>query len=407
MTPWYLTLGLFLCPQDWEKPYHGIFPVLGERPLLVILLGGKGHPPPSTQLAPLRSPEEFRKILFGGEKSVRGYFTEASYGHFTFREAFVTKWLEPTDDPSTGQVDESTWEFIQGLDLGTKGAWVLQQVEKLTPFRFSNYDQDKDGVVTQHELGVLWIYPGDGGARGRATNPGTVAVPSLSKGVKLGYLVRGGNGMSMTTMAHELAHQVLGLVDLYGGNGKPSLVGGFSLMCAPVEGTHLDPWAKMKLGWLKPTVVTQDGWTHVKDVETHAEVFLLHDPAHGPQEYFLIENRWPGGSYESKLRDRGLAVWHIHEGRWGGDWGRKSIRLVMAGGAPPQPAAKRLWDGSDPETGYDLTPTSTPSALRWEDGTSSEIGIWGISQAGPEVGVFFDVPPLRSTPPDSESASNR
>ena len=29
--------------------------------------------------------------------------------------------------------------------------------------------------------------------------------------------------------------------------------------------------------------------------------------------YFLIENRWPGSSYDRALPDQGLAVWHIME----------------------------------------------------------------------------------------------
>lgn len=148
----------------------------------------------------------------------------------------------------------------------------------------------------------------------------------------------------------------------------------------------------MKLGWLKPKVVTQSGWYTLNDVETHPEAYILYDPDHGTQEYFIVENRWPGTSYEAEFNGQGLAIWHIDESHQTGDhWGRKTIHLVRAGGIGAHDD-KALWDGSDPQTGYDLTPDSFPSNTRWRDGSSSGISIKHIPAVAQQVKVYFEVP---------------
>jgi hypothetical protein len=51
----------------------------------------------------------------------------------------------------------------------------------------------------------------------------------------------------------------------------------------------------------------------IPDVETHHRVLVLLDHGRGTDEYFLVENRWPGTSYDAPLPDAGLDVWHIME----------------------------------------------------------------------------------------------
>lgn len=376
---------------DFTRPYSGVKPTFGTRPLLVILLG-----PDDPNPGYMRSREEIRNMIFGSERSIRGYFLENSYGQFTFREALTTPSLTAQDDPSTRDWDESSYYFMHNYEIHKKSAWVIQQVERMTSFRFRDYDVNMDGKVTADELCVLWVYPGGGDARGRGTNPSVVPVPSLSRGVELGLLVRGGAGMSMATIAHELGHQALKLGDLYAA-GNYRGVSQYSLMCDQAEGSHLDPWAKIKLGWIRPTVITQDGWYTLNNVERYAEAYILYNPNHGTREYFIVENRWPGTSYEKKLPDQGLAIWYIDESYENqSDWARKTISLVWAGGTPPiGHPGNALWDGSDSRTGYDLTPTSSPSNTRWNNGWSSQIAILSIPRSGPQVTVFFDVPSLR------------
>ncbi len=169
---------------------------------------------------------------------------------------------------------------------------------------------------------------------------------------------------------------------------------------------HFDPWTKMKLGWLDPTPVEHSGTKLVHDVETHHVAYILHDPAHGRQEYFIVENRFPGTSFESDLTGGGLAIWHIHERQpfknHEEHWGRKTIHLVKPLGldlrnerdekTPLRPSGEYLWDGADPRRSYDLDANSVPANTRWDDGSDSGIRIHDISHASATMSVRFEVP---------------
>lgn len=386
--------------NDFIRPYAGVKPVQGTLPLLVVLLGTNDPRDATT-----KNQAQIRRMIFGQRKSVVHYFNEVSYGNFSFKEAFTTPWLVAQDDPATPGVDESTHDFLHHSDIYKKGAWLIRQVERMTNFRFSRYDRNGDGKVTTEELAVLWIYPG-GAGRGRHTNPAVVKVPSLSRGVQIGLLARSGDREGWAVSAHELAHQVMKLTDLYvRSNPTYPGVGRFSIMCASSTGPHLDPWAKIKLGWLKPTVVTKDGWYRLLDVERHGEALILHDATRGSKEYFIVENRWPAGTYDDVQNTPGLAVWRINE-RYNNpndDWGRKTIELVWASGPPtsaqtqsqscPTPSAA-LFDGSRGQAAYALTSKSNPARLTWLNGTPSGFAIWHIPVAGPIAQFYIDVPPL-------------
>jgi len=385
---------------DFVKPYAGVKSVRGSLPLLVVLLRTSDPRDATT-----KSQAQIRQIIFGPRKSVTHYFNEVSYGNFSFKEAFTTPWLVAQDDPATSGLDESTYDFLHRSDIYKKGAWLIRQVEQMTNFRFSRYDRNRDGKVTINELAVLWIYPG-GIGRGRRTDPPLVKVPSLSRGVELGLLARTGDREDWAVSAHELAHQVMKLSDLYVG-ATPSYpgVGRFSLMCDSQNGPHLDPWAKIKLGWLHPTVVTEDGWYSLLDVERNSQALILRDATRGSKEYFIVENRWPTGTYDDVQGTPGLAVWRINERHDNPnvDWGRRTIELLWAAGPPPVAQRQRdtcptagaaLFDGSRIQAAYALTPASNPARLTWKDGSPSGFAIWHVPEAGPLARFYIDVPPL-------------
>jgi M6 family metalloprotease-like protein len=345
---------------------------------------------------------------FGDRGSVAAYFDEVSYGAFGFREAFVTPWLVARDDPATA-VDESHRDWVHGGGIDVeypKGAWVVRQVEAATAFRFRDYDvAPRDGRVTPEELAILWVYRGTSG-RVRATVPATVPAEGLPGGVMIEHLARVGDAEPWPTIAHELAHRYLGLADLYVPRdlSHPG-VGPYSLMCAGNRSVHLDPWSRMKLGWLTPTVVVADGWTTLGDTGRWpaGSALVLHDPSRSTNEYFIVENRWPGASLDRDATPAGLAVWHVWEGGDPGpqdDWGRRSLRLVWAAGPPVAlvaddcpTAPTPLFDGAVPEVAYALTGWSTPAALTWRDGTPADFGLWFAGPSGPLVSVWVDVPP--------------
>jgi M6 family metalloprotease-like protein len=411
-----LAVGMPSAASAFDAPFAGVRKVTGTLPVLVILLRPDGPsdspyiPPGTPQIQNLTqgqidtmSRDRIRRQIFGPRKSVATYFNEISYGAFNIEEAMVTPWLVARDDPSTA-VDESSHAFIHTSDIYKKGAWIIRQVEAQTNFRFARYDRNNDGRVTEDELGVIWIYPGVYGGVGRHTDPALVKVPSLGKGVQLNMLARAGDQSNWALIAHEMAHQIFRLGDLYVDNAGYPGVGVLSLMCDQADGTHLDPWAKIKLGWLRPTVVSEDGWYALSDVETRPEALILHDPKRGTKDYFIVENRWPGQSHEDFLNMRGLAIWRISERDSSGDWARRTIDLIWAGGPPtshqlvPGHCPSRndaLFTGASAATGYAPTQYSAPGRLVWRDGTASGIAIWHIPPASNNARLYVDVPPMQ------------
>jgi hypothetical protein len=165
----------------------------------------------------------------------------------------------------------------------------------------------------------------------------------------------------------------------------------------------------MKVGWLTPFVVQSDGWYTIPDIETNPVAFVLHDPAHGTHEYWLVENRWIGDSYdnteqfngipESNLVDEGLVVWHIDESRkWAGvnSGGISKVQLVHRDGMPGENThgiyRNNIAFSADHEDNYNFYDDSYPENTRWWDGNKSHCGIWGVSEARPMIKAYFDVP---------------
>jgi hypothetical protein len=171
---------------------------------------------------------------------------------------------------------------------------------------------------------------------------------------------------------------------------------------------HLDPWAKIHLGFVRPLVVTRDGTYTLSDVETtrnfsaqenNPEAIIIFDPLRSDpyNEYFILENR-----NQALQPDQGLAVWLIDEST--NDW-RKAVRLIRRGGhwtgqwvgSPPQwreDYSLFFWDGVPQTDGYDLTATSTPRNTSWTDRSPSYIEVYDISAAGPTMTFKVRMPPI-------------
>jgi M6 family metalloprotease-like protein len=394
-------------PSAFTKPYAGVYPVSGNRRLLVILLRAQDSTTSVTR-------QTIRNQIFGPAPSVSTYLNEISHGRFNISEACVTRWLVAQDDPSTPGVNESLKSFVHkggAPHEQAKAEWLIQAVDNdnQTNFNWSDFDDDKDGWVTPRELLILWVYPGGDSGRSRKADPNVVQVDGLKYGVKIPELARVGENANWRLIAHELLHQVCGLSDLYIDDSlNYAGVGGYSIMCASGAAVHLDPWAKMKLGWLQPQVVTCDGWYFLNDVERTPQALIVHDPARGTKDYFILENRWPGTSHEQNpFTHAGLVVWRIEEKHDNpdSDWGRKTIDRIWAQGEVPKASRVKdncpgnlisVFQGNTRGVSYALTPTSSPGNLRWRDGKSSNIGLWFYSQPGPVMRVYIDVPPLQA-----------
>jgi len=169
---------------------------------------------------------------------------------------------------------------------------------------------------------------------------------------------------------------------------------------------HLDPWAKIHLGFVKPVVATHDGTYVLYDAETERnfstqntqpEALIIYDPQDDDpyKQYFILENRDIENA-PAWNQDEGLAVWLINEDvpTWPSGLNlRKVVRLVRRNGHFVGDDVA-LWDGVDAMQGYDLTPTSAPRNTSWTDGSKSYIEIYDISQAGPVMTFKVRVPPI-------------
>jgi M6 family metalloprotease-like protein len=398
-------------------------PQVGTRPLLVILLD-------FTDLVhdPVLTPTFVRNQIFGPRPSLNDYYLETSYGQFSFSDQGNWAWITAWDDPGTSG-DESTiayWGTPANECCGGGGfmRWALRSLD-VAGYNFAPRDTNSDGKISfGQELAYLLIYANafgnfDGRMRGM---PGGLSLDGKSiEGA--GCLVASGVPW-ITLYAHELAHQFSSggggahfLTDYYG--ILPQNIGQFTLMgfsgfgsspsVTPNGPHHLDPYSKLKLGWYPGTVVSADGFVSIPNAETTATAFILHEPAHGKDEYFMVENRWKGTSYDNTdaligplpapfntqgaaadIPDEGLLIWHIDETRdWNGSTtgGFAKVDLIRRGGGDGNAA----FDGSDGGY-YDFHDGSSPENAKWNGGADSKTGVWCVSPKAATMTAYLDVP---------------
>jgi M6 family metalloprotease-like protein len=393
---------------DLSSPWSGLKPVVGKRNVLTILW----DPHRTDHTAPSKSAIE--NLLFGSKPSVADYFLENSGGRFQLVNAGVLGWYDALQ-PATYY-----WGPIDTGDANGDG-WIHPHVQKWAEairtadpqFNYAAYDANKDGYLSPDELSILMVIP-QNTAFGTMNYPVGREVPVeplIVDGVKIDRICEAyvGAPPSLGVLAHELAHLMLNAGDMYFSFFQPYAAGPYSLMDqSPNNAGHLDPLHKLRLGWLTPQVVTSNRWYQLRDIETSQEVLLLYDPVHGPDEYFLVENRWRGSSYDSALPYSGLGVWQIienptvygslpvppsvdsalwNDSAWTG-WARRGIRMIRPIYGPPFNTA--LWDQSNAQTGYDLLSVDGNAShvtLRWANGSPSGYSLLCMPVPGPTVTV--------------------
>ena len=380
-------------------------------------------------------------VIFSGAQSVHNYYLENSGGRFTIQKAGLLGWFDAS------RPADYWWGPIDTGDSDHDG-WVNPHIQKWAEairladpsFNYKAFDTNPlDGALKPEELGVLIVIPQNGAF---GTNRDAVGrefpnvQPLVVDGVTIGRIAETyiGAPPNLGVVAHELGHLLMHLPDMYFALpneprwagipfDNPFAAGDFSLMDATYNGAHLDPFLKLKLGWLRPEVICRSGHYSLDAIEQQRQVWILMHPQKGTREYFVIENRWPGTSYDMPLPDKGLGVWHVIEDpqlygsfippvppnappasrqdlwadKWAGislnDWGRRGIRMIRPFWSTFD-ASKSCWDGADPATGYDLlSDNPLPRAsLHWADGTPSGFAIRNISPAGPTMSADLHVP---------------
>lgn len=389
-----------------------LIPQFGQRKrLLVIGWDPERRNNPAPRLGDVRAK------TFGSSDSIQHYFSVNSRGRFTVNEVAVLGWYN-ADLPA-----EHYWAELDvgdtngdGWISGHKQKWAEAIKKADAEFDFSQYDDNGNGVVEPNELGVLIVIPQN---RASGTNRPVVSreYPQAEPLVVDGVVIPGiaewylGSPINFPVGAHELAHLLLGLPDMYGEN-TGFRASDYSLMDVTFRDSHIDPYHKRKLGWADQQWVRETGTYHLSAAAGSNDVLLLRAPDR-TGEYFLVENRQrTSNKYDSTIRDTGLAVWHIITSPaiynnlppppgvdpklWAGlGFVGRGIRLLRSVPSISENDAKSLYDGSDRETGYDLLSEDSNPAhaeLRWADGTPSGFSIKNISASADQMSAYIKLP---------------
>jgi M6 family metalloprotease-like protein len=368
---------------------------------------------------------DVERALFSGtsggglKANVRDFYTENTFGRLTLNNAGVL----PTDsrqyyEPPSGRAGKHYWDPSKH-SLCSNDGWISGHDERVADairaaavdFDFKKYDTNNDGILTPEELSIIIVAPGKGGAWGdvrpayggysqpfpcASATAKTLAVDGVTISNQFGagrlewFAPAPPSGqLELGLPAHELAHFLTGIPDLYYSDKSKSwkydatIFSRMSAECTACSITHFDPWLKLKAGWLNYMIGTPSGTYTLRNVENYAETVILYDPARGPDEYFILEYRRPGTSYDngrpygggSGLPNAGVAMWHIIENPTlqakmnppaGADnYYRKGVLMVRAAGGVTTSGASLIFnDESALGTTYNM-----PAYLYWSDGS--------------------------------------
>lgn len=320
--------------------------------------------------------ETVEQMIFTGDKSVHGYFSEMSGGSVTMANAGVFGWYKadkPAEhywaDPDPTDADGDG--YVHGHN--EKWAETIKKMDK--ELDFSAFDTNHDGALSPDELGVLIVIPADGPF---GTNRVVYAQehPTLQSmtvdGVTIGMIAEWytGNPPNFGAPAHELSHLFFDTADMYL-DGKYRAAS-LSLMDGSYCNCDLDPWHRLFGGknWLNILLPNGSGYYELSPVDASYSVMKI--PRPGSEEFLLVEYR-QHNAYNDTGRP-GLLVWDILDPAMDGDWGRNKIHLLRANGGEPVNDSLASYHGTS------QFPVST-GILKWFDDSSSGISIDEIGES--------------------------
>ena len=449
---------------DFKEPFYGLKRQGSDAdpkrvPLVVIAWQprGKGEPPLSAS--------QLRDLFFGSTQSVAQWFEENSQGRFRLvphpshpvigpmqsvypwpfywrndpqyvrkhlcggADVFCDDWQQnpykvppPKDDPHHhADRDGKAWYLDdEGYIGGHRHSWAEAIRGAARQINFSDFDRNNDGSLSTDDCLVVIVKAQDSnfGTRrsvsGSDVPPTDLEVDGVTIDVVCEYYGSAPHDHDDVAVAtEEVLHLAANLADQYPdrtqqyphGNVRrdddPRRPGQLALTDAGHNPVHIDPYHKLKWGWLDPQLADRSGTYTLRPVSTTGDALILYSPYFGTNEFFLLENRWRGESYDRFRHDRygeGLALWHcIQDSELANNWARRAVHLKR-----PDPRLdsdgqirvdRTLFDGSDPARSYDLHDDSYPQNLRFRNGRASRIRIRNISPAGPEMTVDVEVPP--------------
>ena len=384
----------------YPNPPHDFGPVAGAnplytaanganpRPLLVIQTTFTDLPTPAT----LNEATTASRVFGPAFPNLADYYSATSFGKMTFTPAAETCGTANNGVVTVNVGNSVTFLAKSDPDLNRT---VLDAVNALGCVDFSKFDRNNDGKLTDDEIGFLHI---------DATTRNCGATRGITSGaVYNGKTIDPNRSMSdaaagtnILTLAHEVGHQALGTRDLYGfGIGSYDL---FGPTCGPPDSTMFEfgAWQKLHLGWVTPTVVNHDGYYDVLRADTNPSSFVLYDPDHGTNDYFIVENREPTAStYDQSATDSGLVIMRADDSQYGS--GVDTVRPIDImrpdGTTNPGCTSGSCYGGSNGDA-WDPSDSATPQrtmSRTWRDGSASNVAVRAIGDSGNVVRAYFDV----------------
>lgn len=298
----------------------------GEHKILAILVETKDVPWPKGY-----DPSRYQELLFDkSSSSVREWYRENSYGAFDFNGAVVgpirvegkmTDYAYDRVDPNGDRVRKLIERAVQAASKRVKLA------------DFDTHDtrgrKGRDGIIDH----LLIIYAEATGKHDGFSPiwPHRGSLDFQVDGVRVGGYLILNHASRLGVYVHELGHD-LGIPDLYDrdytshGAGEWCVMATGSWAGEAEKPSHMSAWAKMRLGWLTPTVITKP-MQSLKIPSSSERPFALKIPIGeiDSREYFMVENRRRVG-FDAMIPAEGLIIWHIDEEK--GDNDNEQHKLV-------------------------------------------------------------------------------
>jgi len=361
--------------------------------------------------------------IFGTDKGqLNHYYNEISYSKFQFEavtetggttnDGIITVKLNK-DHPGNDEFGDD--ELVSALSLADEY------------IDFSNYDKNKNDILTVDEFQVVFLVAG--GESSYNTNPGIWAHSSCivtdetfdsvkvancdGDGEREGKYSRFGekhdtHDATIGIIAHELGHSIFDLPDLYDIDNDSEGIGIFGLMSGGSWNktasdndfgetpAHMTGWSKVFSGFVKAEEINENrdnltlSGAATKDYKLYKIKTSLNN------EYFLIENRSAEG-YDQGLDELegvsnytgGLLILHVDENKKDNkDQNHKWVDVEEANNAGLDDKSHQghinnlYFNGNKTE----FTPQTTPNSNTY-DGESSGISITNISDSGSTMSV--------------------
>ena len=399
------------------------------------------------------------KIFSSGIGQLNEYWQEVSYGKFMVYPAGETHGTA-NDGIITVSLSGNHPNFDKTSSSGVfTDTYFSEALTKADPYiDFSKYDEDDDGHLSTVELQVMFLVAGGESAAGgfpgiwahKSCIPGTLSNGSTKPthdGYSIaecgyqGYSTFGERQPELTTtltgatvdarigvIAHELAHAIFCLPDLYDTSYNSRGIGSWGLMGSGSSGNsrygdynfgstpaHLMAWSKYKTdgswcyNWygntanyngvvfeLPDNLSSHSTETLYHSTHTNFNTKIINIPGK-TKEYFMLENIGHYGYQQGldySLWDvgdnvSGIAIWHIDENQLGND--NVTHKLVDLEEATDAGLDNKIhlgkrtnlfYSGNKTEFGYSTDPNSNTYS-----GASSEITIKNISARGDSMNV--------------------